>query len=51
MDEEIDNSATIAPEAKPEAINASCRRPVLFLFFSAALWLVDAALVGVLGSL
>ena len=51
MDEETDNSATIAPEAKPEAINASCRWPVLFLFFSAALWLVDAALAGVLGSL
>ena len=50
MDEEIDNSESIAAEAKPEAINASCRGPVLFLFASAALWLVDAALAGVLGS-
>jgi cytochrome c oxidase cbb3-type subunit 1 len=50
MDEEFDNSESIATEAKPEAINASCRGPVLFLFASAALWLVDAALAGVLGS-
>ena len=47
MDEEIDNIAT---EAKPEVINASCRGPVLFLFASSAVWLVQAALAGVLGS-
>ena len=44
MDEEFDNSESIAAEAKPEAINASCRGPVLFLFASAAVWLVQAAL-------
>ena len=40
MSELTDN---IAPEAAPEEINASCRWPVMFLFFSAALWLVKAA--------
>ena len=47
MSESIDN---IAPEATPEEINASCRWPVMFLFFSAALWLVKAAIIGVIGS-
>ena len=51
MDELSDSSATIAPEAKAEAINASCRLPVLFLFFSAAIWAVQASSAGVLGSL
>ena len=50
MDEQTDSSATIAPEAKAEAINASCRGPVLFLFFSASVWLMQAALAGALGS-
>ncbi len=50
MSDTTDSSATIAFEAQPEVINASCRGPVLFLFFSAALWLVDAAGIGVLGS-
>ena len=47
MSELTDN---IAPEAAPEEINASCRWPVMFLFFSAALWLVKAAVIGVMGS-
>jgi len=49
MATETDN-AQPAPEATPEEINASCRGPVLFLFASAAVWLVQAALAGVLGS-
>jgi len=51
MSENTDNNATPAPEAKPAAINASCRLPVLFLFFSAAVWVVQASAAGVLGSL
>jgi cytochrome c oxidase cbb3-type subunit 1 len=47
MSELIDN---IAPETAPEEINASCRWPVMFLFISAALWLVNAAIIGVMGS-
>ena len=42
MSEEETHNAPIAPEARPEEINASCRGPVLFLFFSAALWAVQA---------
>ena len=51
MSEEETHNAPIAPEAQPEEINASCRGPVLFLFFSAALWAVQATGVGLLGSL
>ena len=51
MSENTENNAPPAPEAKPEAINASCRLPVLFLFFSAAIWAVQASAAGVLGSL
>lgn len=51
MSENTDSAANPAPEAKPEVINASCRLPVLFLFFSAAIWVVQASAVGVLGSL
>ena len=51
MSEEGTHNAPPAPEASPEKINASCRGPVLFLFFSAALWAVQATGVGLLGSL
>ena len=51
MSEEETHNAPIAPEAQPEEINASCRGPVLFLFFSAAVWAVQATGVGLLGSL
>lgn len=50
MSEHADNVA-LAPAAKPEEINASCRLPVLFLFFSAAVWAVQATGVGLLASL
>ena len=46
MSEEETHNAPIAPEAQPEEINASCRGPVLFLFFSAAVWAVQATGVG-----
>ena len=51
MSNNTDSAADLVPENKPEAINASCRLPVLFLFFSAAIWVVQASAVGVLGSL
>ena len=51
MSEEETHNAPLAPQATPEDINASCRGPVLFLFFSAALWAVQATGVGLLGSL
>ena len=49
---ETDNNETaaLAPEAAPRDINASCRGPVLFLFASAAVWLVQAAAAGVFGA-
>ena len=49
METESDN-ALPELEVAPEAVNASCRGPVLFLFASAAVWLVQAALAGVVGS-
>ena len=49
METESDN-ALPEPEVAPEAVNASCRGPVLFLFAWAAGWLVLAALAGVVGS-